>query len=794
MNYRAKFTSKADTLQWLISISDFNIPHVTQISARDWQQEKKHLLNQITSQFSDKMLAIRSSCSKEDTCESSGAGAFTSILNIPANDHTLISDAVENVFSSYGFRKDLPDLEQVLIQPMIEDIEISGVILTRTLSDGAPYYVINYDDESGRTDTITSGSGASKTVYIYAEASQEDFDSHRLYALFDFAQQVEDVCGGTALDIEFGMDSEETIHLFQVRPICTSDKWKDKTNELVQKNMSHITSFVNSKLSPPPHLYGEKTILGVMPDWNPAEMIGVTPHPLASSLYRELITRRVWSKARELMGYREMPPEELMVLVAGRPYIDVRASFNSFIPAELNSSISEKLVSAWLERLDSHPELHDKIEFDIALTIMDFCFDSHMERRYPETLSPSETKQFRNTLSEMTAKCLNIGNSGSMAQAEMAIGKLFRKQQKRSLADTSYLSHINSLVEECKQLGTLPFSVLARHGFISESLLRTAITRGAITSERVSELKNSIETISGKMSHAFSDVVHGKLEQKVFLKQYGHLRPGSYDILSPCYNDRPDLFNNGYTLPTAMKSRAFEFTQTESKNISGLLKESGLNKISPKELLQYIERAIAGREYGKFVFTRNISDILELLAKWGEQYGYSRNDLAHLQIEDILKWNTISLLRSPQEYFSEQIEKGKQLFDLGRSLQLGYLIRSTRDLFVVPQHRSAPNFVGNGSIEAQVVSLDVHSSCDIKLSGCIVCIENADPGFDWIFTRGIAGLVTKFGGANSHMAIRCAEYGLPAAIGVGEKMYAEISSSAQATLNAGNCTLQGRSH
>ena len=53
----------------------------------------------------------------------------------------------------------------------------------------------------------------------------------------------------------------------------------------------------------------------------------------------------------------------------------------------------------------------------------------------------------------------------------------------------------------------------------------------------------------------------------------------------------------------------------------------------------------------------------------------------------------------------------------------------------------------------------------------IVLIENADPGFDWIFSQDIAGLITKYGGANSHMAIRCAEFGIPAAIGCGEQRY-----------------------
>ena len=38
-------------------------------------------------------------------------------------------------------------------------------------------------------------------------------------------------------------------------------------------------------------------------------------------------------------------------------------------------------------------------------------------------------------------------------------------------------------------------------------------------------------------------------------------------------------------------------------------------------------------------------------------------------------------------------------------------------------------------------------------------------------------MVTRFGGANSHMAIRCAELNIPALIGVGEKNFSKISRS-----------------
>ena len=65
----------------------------------------------------------------------------------------------------------------------------------------------------------------------------------------------------------------------------------------------------------------------------------------------------------------------------------------------------------------------------------------------------------------------------------------------------------------------------------------------------------------------------------------------------------------------------------------------------------------------------------------------------------------------------------------------------------------------------------------------IVLIENADPGFDWIFSRNVKGLITKYGGANSHMAIRCAEFGLPAAVGCGEQIFQRLELSDAVILN-----------
>jgi len=91
------------------------------------------------------------------------------------------------------------------------------------------------------------------------------------------------------------------------------------------------------------------------------------------------------------------------------------------------------------------------------------------------------------------------------------------------------------------------------------------------------------------------------------------------------------------------------------------------------------------------------------------------------------------------------------------------------DLDVIHQFRARPNFVTQGRVTAQTVCLD--DGLESDLSGKIVLIESADPGFDWVFSRRVAGLITMFGGANSHMAIRCAEFAIPAAIGCGAVLY-----------------------
>lgn len=774
------FGTKADTLLRLAAIG-FHVPPLRCYTVPQWRAASSEVINDIQTTFtSSALLAVRSSALAEDGVSCSHAGAFHSELNVNALETDKLQEAIEAVVASMTGGDD-----QFFVQPMVLDVEMSGVIMTRTLDDGSPYYTINYDDTSGRTDTVTSGTGAHKMVYIYHGAKDDDFDSPRLRSVVLFARSLEAVFHSIPLDIEFALDKSETIYLLQVRQISAQSNWECEMTGRVSERFQFVEQYIKASMAPRYGLFGEKTTFGLMPDWNPAEMIGVHPKPLAFSIYRELITRRTWSTARAKMGYRNLPPTELMVSISGRPYIDVRNSFNSFLPDGLPDSICKRLVNAWLDRLDSNPNYHDKIEFEVVHTIADLDFKQSFAERYPNLLSATEFAEYALRLRDLTRNALRP--QGTLSKALNRVSELRSKQelQRTQVDDYNVFDsglRLKQLLEECIRLGTIPFAVIARHGFIAESLLRSAVRQGAISQERVEEFKRSIRTISGELTKDFSEVCRGRMAKEDFIAAYGHLRPGTYDILSQPYKNRPDIFANATAPEIPELHSKFRFTSTEKKTFGLLLEENGLHT-APQQFLEYAAAAVAGREYAKFIFTRHVSEILDTLTLWGERFALCPEDVAMLPIGFIVDSTFSPLPIGEKEYFLEHIEEQKILYELGRSFKLSYIIRSARDVYIVPQHRNTPNFITNKRLQADIVHLDSSSSSDTDLSGKIICIESADPGYDWIFTRDIGGLITRYGGANSHMAIRCAEYSLPAAIGCGDMLFEKIKKSSACLLD-----------
>jgi phosphohistidine swiveling domain-containing protein len=127
----------------------------------------------------------------------------------------------------------------------------------------------------------------------------------------------------------------------------------------------------------------------------------------------------------------------------------------------------------------------------------------------------------------------------------------------------------------------------------------------------------------------------------------------------------------------------------------------------------------------------------------------------------------------PKDVLLRSIEQGKARYAETLKTSLPPLIARPEDVWAFEWPETAPNFISQKQVTAPVVGCDERA----KLAGAIVCIPSADPGFDWLFAYPIAGLITAWGGANSHMAIRAGELGLPAVIGAGEVLYRRWSSA-----------------
>ena len=141
-----------------------------------------------------------------------------------------------------------------------------------------------------------------------------------------------------------------------------------------------------------------------------------------------------------------------------------------------------------------------------------------------------------------------------------------------------------------------------------------------------------------------------------------------------------------------------------------------------------------------------------------------------------------SLMENKKDYLLKISKKESKNYLINNLIRFPQLLINEQGVFVVPFQVSRPNFITSEKVTAKIEILS--SDSDTKnLDNKIVVIEGADPGFDWIFSFKILGLITKYGGANSHMAIRCAEFGIPAAIGCGEQRFELILNCKQVHLD-----------
>ena len=751
------FKNKALTLFYLTKKfkNKINIPEF--LIFKKNELKKNINIDQVLKKFNKTKIIIRSSSIDEDKLKSSNAGKYDSLVINEVN--------FENLQKGIKFvsKKLKSDNDYLIFQEFIFKTKISGVVFTNDINTNAPYYVINFD-RSKKTNLITSGK-KNNLEQVLNVLKTSKYIPNEFKKLISVIKMIEKDVGiiSKSLDIEFAIKNKK-VFIFQVRPL--NIKPKIDIN-LFNSAIVNLYKKIKKLLLYNPSLSGKYNALSNMADWNPAEMIGIKSTKLSYSLYSELITDSIWADQRTNYNYKNVKPNRLMYDLAGSPYIDLRTDFNSFLPNGLNKKLETKLINHYIKKIIKFPFLHDKIEFDVIPT----CYDFSIEKNLINFLKKSQKSYYINKLKEINNDIVSDIDKNYFYKDLNKIQNFEKEIDKCEKIKLNKIQKIYFLVDVCKKFGTLPFAGIARCAFISTAILKNLRDKKIISVTDLSNFYSNINTITKDINNDLSKLFSKKINLKDFKKKYGHLRPSSYSISSNNYNEGFNYYFSKKTLITrSNKEKKFILKKKQMKEITSLFKKADLNYDS-KEFFNFAYKSIQQREYAKYVFMKGIDKIFHNLKFIAKEMKINSSDLEHVSIKTILEANNNLSAYKLKNIINDEIKYNKKLFKISKLIKLPDLIKSSNDVFFHYETLSKGNYITNKKTSGKIKILKNKINKHVSIDDKIIFTENADPGYEFIFHHKIKGLVTKYGGANSHMSIRCMELGIPAIIGIGENNY-----------------------
>ncbi len=758
-------STKANTLKALEKIiTKAFIEEMLIIVVKDYVKNKREVALNIGKKFKGAKIVVRSSSTNEDCYKKSNAGHYTSLLDVDSSNVTSVINAIDDVIASYS--SDIDDIsnQQVLIQHQAVDVAYSGVLFTYDIQGQRPYYLINYDD-SGSTDSVTSGIGG-KTLWIARNTrlNELDIEWHNLLTAVNEIEELLKI----PLDIEFAINKKNEVIIFQVRPLVANFSKNKKASESFNVFYDKINNLKNDYRNIKNIIDGNYMMFSDMAFWNPSEIIGTSPRTLDYSLYRFIITSKAWNEGLVPMGYRRLD-DELMYKIGVKPYISLEYSFYSLIPAKLDEELAQKLVSFYSSKLKKDVTAHDKIEFEIVYSSYDFNTYLRTTQLLDYGFSSSERKQIAEALKELTFN--NVSNYNKILLNDTAdIKKLesIRRRIKDRYENCSnpqeLIKVIIELLDSIRRFGTPQFTRQARMAFIARSFCSSLVASGWFVQEDIDNFMKGITTVSSDFEKDYQKYSAGEMTRDDFNSKYGHLRSGTYDI-------RTDSYNQMVFRPVTGTYKPQKEKEIKPGLNEGILAKALLSidfDIPAKDFVHFMTTAIESREYFKFEFTKSLSLAIDLIQSLGKILNIDRNDLSWISVEDLEDCRRLGI-KEIEAFLKNVIKQNKDYYNEYSNVILPDVILNETGISVIPVNKARPNFITSKKVEGEVVNLE-HET-DEDLMDKIVMIPKADPGYEWIFTKGIKGFITKYGGMASHMAIRCAEFEIPAAIGCGEKIY-----------------------
>ena len=272
-----------------------------------------------------------------------------------------------------------------------------------------------------------------------------------------------------------------------------------------------------------------------------------------------------------------------------------------------------------------------------------------------------------------------------------------------------------------------------------------------------------------------------------FDEKYGHLRSGTYDITCETYAQREFDLSKGSAAARKQRQTIEELKHNplDSVKLMEALEDIGFY-VDLREFPDFLKDSMEEREFFKFEFTKTLSLAIDILIDIGDKLGISKEDMAYLEVPDIQL-----MVNRPAEFtgdiWRKIIDQNKKKFQRASLLILPDVIYDPLQLKCIEIWEARPNFITSECVTGDILLLENYENEDHEdvadVQDKIVVLPKADPGYDWIFAKGIKGFITKYGGVASHMAIRCAEFNIPAAIGCGDCIYSFVEKQQTVTLD-----------
>jgi len=175
---------------------------------------------------------------------------------------------------------------------------------------------------------------------------------------------------------------------------------------------------------------------------------------------------------------------------------------------------------------------------------------------------------------------------------------------------------------------------------------------------------------------------------------------------------------------------------------------------SSSEWHNLFEGSIISRENSKFMYSKAIDLTLNQIK---QNHNLDENKIKNLNFEIFSKTGKI-FYESENSYF-----------------ELPDIITNSNDFLFFENLNTKPNFIGQSIVKGELSPISEKKNQRYKDK--IILLPNADPGWDWILNLPIKGMVTKYGGPNSHMAIRASEKNITSVFGVGDDLFKELQNS-----------------